>query len=110
MELLTNNPGLQFLAEEIFLNLNWKELAQKCVHVNDSWKSIIHNPTFLLQLCIRDYGQLFQENESAWKKELQLTKKDTDLKENFTQYLKNMLDLPPLKFHRSCAYVKLGLD
>ena len=38
MELMTNNPGLQFLAEEIFLNLNWKELAQKCVHVNDSWK------------------------------------------------------------------------
>ena len=49
MENLTNNPGLQHIAEEIFWNLDNESLAN-CVKVNRVWKKIL-NPSFWLKKC-----------------------------------------------------------
>ena len=45
MENLTNNPGLQHIAEDIFLNLT-SDNIEKCQEVDESWKSMLKDPLF----------------------------------------------------------------
>ena len=48
MDRFTNNPGLQHVAENIFLLLDPKTLGS-CQLVNRSWKNILENPRFWLK-------------------------------------------------------------
>ena len=45
MEKIINNPGLQHLAEEVFWNLDIKDL-NACAQINQSCKQILENPIF----------------------------------------------------------------
>ena len=49
---MTENPGLQHISEQIFLNLNNENLL-KCQQVNKDWEQIINNPTFWLKKCVQ---------------------------------------------------------
>ena len=91
MDLITNNPGLQHLAKEIFKHLNYINL-EKCVEVNDSWKRICENPCFLLRFCIVN-GHL-KANKISWKQNTFQIMRDADQKnlEKMIKVLKRILD------------------
>ena len=82
MDNLTKNPGLQHIAEEILLNLNYFDIL-KCSQVNESWKTILDKPHFWLQ---KHAQKPTFKNKSAWKKLVQLTSQ-TDLEKKLTQDL-----------------------
>ena len=84
---MTKNPGLQHILEEIFLNLEMSDL-EICMQVNESWRSIINNPSFWLQKCIQN--EKFQ-NKIGWKTTLQLTlHQKPKLEENLSKILKDI--------------------
>ena len=68
MENIINNPGLQHLAENIFLNLNYAYL-KKCELINQSACQILNNP----MLFIRELSQkgLSEENQKEWIEAIQ---------------------------------------
>ena len=68
MEKIINNPGLQHLAENIFLNLNYADL-KKCQLINQSARQILENPMFWIKELIRK--GLSKENQKDWIKENQ---------------------------------------
>ena len=84
MEKIINNSGLQHLAENIFLNLNYEALGE-CFNINSSCKEILENPLFWLKLFIR--RGLSKENQKDWHRAIQLVK-NTDLEKNIFLYLK----------------------
>ena len=89
MENLTNAPGLQHVAEEIFLNLKSADL-EKCIHVNESWRSIIMKPSFWFRKCAQ--VEEFLENHKnaiAWAKTFKMTNQ-TIFEENLTHHLKDI--------------------
>ena len=49
MEKLICNPGLQHLAEKVFLNLDGKDL-KICGQINQICKQMVENPLFWLKL------------------------------------------------------------
>ena len=87
MEILTNNPGLQHIAEEIFLNLGFFCL-EKVEKVHESWKMIVNNPSFLLQKCIQNTA-IHVKNQKPWKAAIQVTK-HTDYEKNIILHLKSI--------------------
>ena len=84
MDNLTKNPGLQHVAEAIFLNLDYFNLAT-CAVVNEDWKKIQENPTFWFQKCKQSPKFL---NAFAWKKLIQLTNRNSDFEEKLTPHLR----------------------
>ena len=52
MDLITKNSGLQHIAEEIFLNLNYEKL-EICQEVNEFWKERLNNSMFWLKKCVQ---------------------------------------------------------
>ena len=68
MENIFNNPGLQHLAENILLNLNFEDL-KKCQLINQSASQTIENPMFRL-LKLITYG-VIKENQNIWIKFIQ---------------------------------------
>ena len=68
MENIINRPGLQHLAEKIFLNLNYANL-KKCELINQSACQILNNP----MLFIRELSQkgLSEENQKEWIEAIQ---------------------------------------
>ena len=84
MEKIVNTSGLQHLAENIFLNLNY-ELLKECFNINSSCRKILENPFFWLKLYIQ--GGLSNENQKDWHRAIQLVK-NTDLEKNISSYLK----------------------
>ena len=85
MENIFNNPGLQHLAENILLNLNFEDL-KKCQLINQSASNIIENPMFWLKKLI-PYG-VSKENQNIWIKFIQ---SETNFeKKQSTAYLKNI--------------------
>ena len=82
METIVNNPGLQHLAEKIFLNLDHQDL-KICQQVNNSFKLIINNHMFWL----RKFTKLSLKNQSDWINAIRITK-DTDLEKPVISYLK----------------------
>ena len=87
MENITKNPGLQHINVEIFLYLDLPDL-EICMQVNESWKSIINNPSFWLQKCTQN--QKF-ENKIGWKTTLQLTlHQKPKLEESLSKILKTI--------------------
>ena len=52
MEEIINTPGLQHLAESIYLNLDYAAL-KKCQFINQSTSKILSNPIFWIEELIR---------------------------------------------------------
>ena len=84
MEIFLKSPGLQHIAENVFLNLNYKTL-KTCRHVNKICKQILDNPMFWIKKFIR--RGLSKDNQIKWSKAIQITK-NTGLKRNVLRYLK----------------------
>ena len=74
MDVFINNPGLQYLAENIFLNLN-HETLETCALVNQSFKIFLENhPMFWLKKLIFE-GRFKKKNQKdCWTKAIHLTK------------------------------------
>ena len=88
IHLLTRNPALQHLAEEILLNLNHEDF-EEYMQVDESWKRLIYNPSFLLRKCIK-LG-CFEKTKSAWKTTVQLSK--TRDEEFLTEHFFDVLNM-----------------
>ena len=92
-----NNPGLQHLAREIFLNINSVNSLQACQEINQSSKQIFETPLFWLKKFVQ--RGLSKKNQEDWMKVIQ-SAKNSD-KENhlllffkWTFQTKRMVDLP----------------
>ena len=66
MDLITKNPGLQHIAEEIFSNLDRNSLC-KCQKVNNHWWNIIMNPWFWFNR-IKLHNKLLLGHQKEWMK------------------------------------------
>ena len=84
MERLINNPGLQHLAEMIFLNLNYKNL-EKCQTMNQSADQILDNPLFWIEKCFRN--GLSEKNQRDWIEVIQ-SETNPAKKKHIIAYLK----------------------
>ena len=112
MEKLTNNPGLQHIAEEIFLNLAYDSL-EKCQEIDESWKSILKDPLFWLKKCIKN-GQLKETKKSAWIKSVQ-NARGTNMEEHVIQHLKYISEVSyPIELsiylERADKYMEFGFS
>ena len=61
MEKIISNPGLQHLAEKVFLNLD-VDVLKICGQINKSCKQILKQPMFWL----RKFGCLSKESQKGW--------------------------------------------
>ena len=82
MEKIIKNPGLQHLAEDIFLNLNYSDL-NKCQLINQSTSQILDNPMFWIRELIQK--GLSKENQNDWIEAIQL---NYEKKKYIAAYLK----------------------
>ena len=93
MEKIVRNPGLQHLAEKVFLNLDVEDL-KICGQINQSCKQILENPMFLL----RKFEHLTIENRN---REAKLREEVTKLKGDKLELLRqNMSAQRELKMLR----------
>ena len=69
MEKIISNPGLQHLAEKVFLNLENEDL-KICEQINQSCKQILKNPMFWL----KKFRCLSKESKKNWVKIIQSVK------------------------------------
>ena len=96
MENILNNPGLQHIAENIFLNLNYETL-EVCQQINKNSKQILENPMFWLKKFIR--RGLSKKNQMDWIEVIRITR-ETELEPYILSYLKRcsknekVVDLP----------------
>ena len=96
METIINNPGLEHLAENIFLNLNY-EYLKKCHLINKSAGQILDNPMFWIQELFRK--GLSKENQKDWIESIQ-SETISGKKKHIAAYLKwnlkkkHLFDLP----------------
>ena len=90
------NPGLQHLAENIFLYLGYTDL-KACQLINQSSQVIFNNPRFWLKKFIQ--GGMSKKNQNDWNTAIQLAK-NTNFERNLKLYLKRslckgkMMDIP----------------
>ena len=88
MDYITNNPGLQYITEEIFVNLNHENLL-KCEKVNGIWNNVLSsNPTFWLKACVKK-GLISGQDHEDWSKLIQ-TLKNVLLKKHVVFHLKEI--------------------
>ena len=96
MEKIINNPGLQHLAENIFLNLNSADLKQ-CQWINQSASQILDNPLFWIKKLMQN--GLSEENQNDWIEAIQ-SEMNSEKKKYIATYLnwnlqkRNSFDLP----------------
>ena len=96
MEKIINNPGLQHLAENIFLNLNYSDL-KKCQLINQTASQILNDPMFWIKELIRK--GLSKENQKDWMKAIQ-SETNFEKKKHIAAYLSwnlkknNLFDIP----------------
>ena len=93
LEIILNNPGLVHIGENIFNNLDDKDV-EVCRDINRSSRQILNNPMFWL----RKFGQLSKENQKDWFKVIQSVK-NSKKELAITSYLqwnlkKEAVDLP----------------
>ena len=93
MDFLTKNPGLQHVAEEIFMNLDHNDVI-KSKTVNQYWYRILVNPTFWLKKCLRNRF-LSEECKMEWTKLIQTLK---------TQIYKEKVTNCLMKTHGFCTF------
>ena len=94
MENIISNPGLQHLAEKIFLNLD-VEYLKNCGLINQSCQQILDNPMFWL----RKITGLSKKNQKDWINAIKPVMKNSEKKKATISYLqwnlkKNPVDLP----------------
>ena len=65
MDLITRTPGLIHIAEQIFTNLDRKELLQ-CQKVNEYWAIILRNPWFWYHRMMQNNTLLSEEHQKEW--------------------------------------------
>ena len=75
MEKIIKNPGLQHLAENVFLNLNYSDL-NKCQLINQSTSQILDNPMFWINELIKK--GLSKKNQNDWIKAIQSVKSSSE--------------------------------
>ena len=96
MEKFLNKPGLQHLAENIFLNLSPADL-KKCQIINQFASQILDNPMFWIKKLIRN--GLSEEHQNEWIKAIQ---SETNFeKKNIVDYL-SWNSMKKNCFHLSC--------
>ena len=99
MENLTNIPGFQHIAQEIFLNLDNESLVN-CFKVNRLWKNIL-NSSFWMKKCkmYKPKGAILGEFAPAyvsfrsfitWTKVIEVTPNNTILEEELAKKLKKI--------------------
>ena len=86
MDLITKTPGLQYIAEQIFINLDFYSIWQ-CRKVNDHWWNIIMKPLFWFNK-MKTSTMLSHEHQEEW---IRFCEKLSKL--NITQDM-----TPPLKY------------
>ena len=97
MDQIMNNPGLQHIIENVFLNLDYEDLLA-CQLINNYCKGIIENPMFWLKKW-RMRG-LSKKNEKDWAKVIQNTKDNPNEEIDALPYIKmvikrgHFLDVP----------------
>ena len=84
MEKIINNPGLQHLTENIFLNLDSTNL-NKCQMINQSARQILENPMFWIKKLIQK--GLSKKNQKDWIEAIQL-ETNSEKKRHIAAYLK----------------------
>ena len=87
LENFLQTPGLQHLAENILLNLKFKDIIS-CLQINQSSKSFLDNPRFWIKKFIQK--GLSKQNQLDWMSAIQITK-NTDFEPNISFYLKKIL-------------------
>ena len=96
MENITNNPGLQHIAEDIYLNLNYEAL-EVCKQINQNSKHILDDPMFWLKKFVR--RGLSKKTQMDWIETIRITR-ETELEPYILSYLKRssknekVVDLP----------------
>ena len=100
MEKLLNNPGLQHLAENMFLNLDIKHL-QICRLLNQSSKQILDGPMFQdPKFWLKKFGSLSVQNQNDWANVIQSAHHSFKRKYAIISYLRwnlkkgAMVDIP----------------
>ena len=88
METISNNPGLQHLAEKVFWNLDVEDL-KICAQINGSYKQILQTPIF----CLRKFENLSEKNREEWINVIQSVK-NSDIGIAIIAYLGWSLRLP----------------
>ena len=89
LEEIINSPGLQHIAEEIFLNLDFNGIMT-CKLVNDSCKDIVDKRIFWLKKW--KMRGLSNENYKDWVNAIQMTKNIT-LEKNIHAYIKMVIEI-----------------
>ena len=82
MEKIIKNPGLQYLAEKVFWNLEVGDL-KICARINQSCKQILQHPMF----CLSKFEDLSKDNQRDWIKVIQSVE-DSDKGIAVISYLK----------------------
>ena len=88
MDQIIKSPGLQHIIENVFLNLDFKDLLA-CQFINKTCKQILANPMFWLKKW-RFYRGLSKKNQADWTKAIQLTK-GTIFEKNILLYIKRVI-------------------
>ena len=83
LAILINNPGLQHLAEDIFLNLDSKAL-ENCQQINQSSSQLLENPLFWMKKLVR--RGFSKKNEEEWMKVIKLVK-NSEKEKHVVKYL-----------------------
>ena len=82
LEIILNAPGLLHISENIFNNLDYKDL-EVCRNINQSSQQILDNPMFWL----RKFGQLSKKNKKDWIKVIQSVKNSSKKEKAIISYL-----------------------
>ena len=90
MEKIINNPGLQHIIENIFMNLDYKDLMV-CQLVNKSCRQTLENPMFWLKMWRLRRG-LSKKNFADWSNAIQITRGRTNLEKNVPLYIKRVIE------------------
>ena len=87
MNQIVNNPGLQHVIENVFLNLDFEGILS-CQFINQSCHELLENPIFWLKKW-RLRG-LSKKNQEDWVKAIQMTR-NTNFEKNVDLYIKKII-------------------
>ena len=89
MEKIVNNPGLQHLAEKVFINLNVEDLKM-CARINQSCEQILENPMFWLRI----FGDILsKEDQNEWIKIIQSLEENSKKRKAIIPYLQGFVSI-----------------
>ena len=100
MEKIISNPGLQHLAEKVFLNLDVEDL-KICGEINQSCKQILDDAMFWL----RKFGKLSEDSKKDWVKIIESVK-NSDYEKVIVSFLQWNLNKEVEEVDLSCFWFK----